>query len=82
MTTEQPETDDRPPESPPATRDTGVLALAHAREVLRIEAAAILTMSDQLTDAFADAVRAVLNVRGRIIVSGMAVIIDQNRKSD
>ncbi len=46
-------------------------ALALAREVLEIEAAAITALVDKLDDGFLQAVRLILNRHGRIIVSGI-----------
>ncbi len=46
-------------------------ALDLARQVLRIEAAAIQTLSERLDGAFLAALALILNCRGRIVVSGM-----------
>jgi arabinose-5-phosphate isomerase len=46
-------------------------ALALAREVLEIEAAAVTALIDKLDDGFPEAVRLILNRHGRIIVSGI-----------
>ena len=42
-----------------------------AREVLATEAAALTRLSDELPDSFGPVVTQLLEVRGRIIVSGM-----------
>ena len=42
-----------------------------ARKVLRTEAEAILALEDRLDDRFSDAVRMLLECRGRVIVTGM-----------
>ncbi len=52
------------------TKLTGV-DLARAREVLETEAAAILALVDRLDHRFEDAVRLILECRGRVIVTGM-----------
>ena len=46
-------------------------ALAAARRVLAIEAAAVSALSDRLGDDFERAVHLILNSRGRVIVSGV-----------
>jgi arabinose-5-phosphate isomerase len=46
-------------------------ALALAREVLNIEAAAVQALSARLDENFLDAIEVVLNCEGRVIVSGM-----------
>jgi arabinose-5-phosphate isomerase len=46
-----------------------VLALAH--ETLEIEADAVRQLRKRLTSSFVQAVRAILNVRGRVVVMGM-----------
>ncbi|HEY5616941.1 MAG TPA: hypothetical protein VIK60_03310, partial [Vicinamibacterales bacterium] len=45
--------------------------LALAKKVLRTEAAAILALVDRLDDRFDQAVRMLLDCRGRVIVTGM-----------
>ena len=52
------------------TRLTGV-DIALARKVLQTEAAAILALVDRLDDRFEQAVRLLLECRGRVIVTGM-----------
>ena len=58
-------------------KDTVALNLAKlatlklAKEVLRIEAAAVLRLSDQLGDDFCDAANLILHCQGRVVVSGM-----------
>ncbi len=52
------------------TKLTGV-DLARAREVLETEAAAILALVDRLDHRFEEAVRLILECRGRVIVTGM-----------
>ena len=52
------------------TKLTGV-DLARAREVLETEAAAILALVDRLDHRFEEAVRLILDCRGRVIVTGM-----------
>lgn len=42
-----------------------------ARQVLRIEADAVLALADRIDGAFLQALRLILNCRGRVIVSGM-----------
>ena len=54
-------------DSPVSSRDP----LSSAREVLRIEANALMEMAEQLDDAFVRAVQMLLDAKGRIIVSGM-----------
>jgi arabinose-5-phosphate isomerase len=49
--------------------DSELLALA--RDVLRIEADAVLGLIDQLDDGFARAVRLMLECRGRVVISGI-----------
>ena len=46
-------------------------AIATGRRVMAIEAHALGLFADQLGDAFADAVEAMLSAKGRVIVSGM-----------
>jgi len=46
-------------------------ALDLARQVLRIEAAAVLALSERLDGAFLDALALILNCRGRVVVSGI-----------
>ena len=46
-------------------------ALDLARQVLRIEADAVLALADRIDGAFLQALRLILNCRGRVIVSGM-----------
>ncbi|MBE2257720.1 MAG: KpsF/GutQ family sugar-phosphate isomerase [Candidatus Accumulibacter sp.] len=46
-------------------------ALELAREVLRIEAEAVLALADRLDGAFVQALALILNCHGRVIVSGM-----------
>lgn len=45
--------------------------LAMAREALAIEAQAVLSMSDRLDSRFSDAVKAILNCTGRVILVGV-----------
>lgn len=45
--------------------------LATGRRVIRREAEALALLGDSLDESFASAVRAILNARGRVIVSGM-----------
>ncbi len=52
------------------TRVTGI-DIALARKVLQTEAAAILALVDRLDERFEDAVRILLDCRGRVIVTGM-----------
>src|SRR5688572_6841579 len=52
------------------TRVTGI-DLAVAREVLKTEAAAILALMDRLDGRFEQAIRILLDCRGRVIVTGM-----------
>ena len=52
------------------TRLTGI-DIALARKVLQTEAAAILALVDRLDERFEDAVRILLDCRGRVIVTGM-----------
>ena len=52
------------------TRLTGI-DLSLARKVLQIEAAAILALVDLLDERFEDAVRVLLDCRGRVVVTGM-----------
>ncbi len=52
-----------------ATDDQRILALAH--ETLEIEAQAVRQLRDRLTVNFVHAVRAILKVRGRVVVMGM-----------
>ncbi len=42
-----------------------------AEEVLHLEAQAILTLVNQLTDDFAEVVRSILDLKGRVIVTGI-----------
>src|SRR4051812_14800738 len=49
----------------------GARALKLARETLDIEAAALLGLKSRLSDHFAQAVRLMLDVRGRVVVMGM-----------
>ena len=49
--------------------DTDVLAVA--REVLQVEASAILRLRDQLSEAFERAVQAILRCEGRVVISGV-----------
>ncbi|MCS7066591.1 MAG: KpsF/GutQ family sugar-phosphate isomerase [Fimbriimonadales bacterium] len=49
--------------------DTDVLAVA--REVLQIEASAILNLRDRLDRAFEQAVQAILHCEGRLVISGV-----------
>ncbi|MEN3002666.1 MAG: KpsF/GutQ family sugar-phosphate isomerase [Armatimonadota bacterium] len=49
--------------------DTDVLAVA--REVLHIEASAILNLRDRLDRAFEQAVQAILHCEGRLVISGV-----------
>ena len=46
-------------------------ALDLARQVLRIEAEAVLALSERLDGAFLEALALILNCRGRVVVSGM-----------
>ncbi|MBD3401875.1 KpsF/GutQ family sugar-phosphate isomerase [candidate division GN15 bacterium] len=46
-------------------------AREHAREVIRLEAAAVAGLADRLDASFDSAVEAILNCTGRVIVSGM-----------
>ena len=50
---------------------TAAADLALARKVLQTEAAAILSLVDRLDDRFEQAVRLLLDCRGRVIVTGM-----------
>ena len=52
------------------SRITGI-DIALARKVLQTEAAAILALVDRLDDRFEEAVRILLDCRGRVIVTGM-----------
>lgn len=45
--------------------------LSRAREVLRIESASVAALGDRLGQEFVDAVDLILEVRGRLVVSGM-----------
>ena len=45
--------------------------LTLARQVLRIEADAVLALADRIDEAFLEALSLILNCRGRVIVSGM-----------
>lgn len=59
-------------ESPLAvTPCAGEALLELGREVLRVEAEAVLGLVDRLGTGFVDAVRLVLECRGRVVVSGM-----------
>jgi arabinose-5-phosphate isomerase len=62
-----------PPADVERTRDarSADADLAIARNVLEIEAAAILGLKDSLDGSFTATVRAILAARGRVIVSGM-----------
>ncbi|MEW9897432.1 KpsF/GutQ family sugar-phosphate isomerase [Chitinivorax sp. PXF-14] len=53
------------------TNSSSAAVLALAREVLQIEASAILGCADKLDDGFARAVDIVLACKGRVVVSGM-----------
>ncbi len=55
--------------APDALDDQRILALAH--ETLDIEADAVRQLRDRLSSSFVDAVRAILAVRGRVVVMGM-----------
>jgi arabinose-5-phosphate isomerase len=46
-------------------------ALDLARQVLRIEAEAVLVLADRIDGDFLQALRLILNCQGRVIVSGM-----------
>lgn len=46
-------------------------ALSLGREVLRIEADAVMALSNRLDDSFSTALNVILNCSGRVIVSGM-----------
>ena len=54
---------------PAALDDQRILALAH--ETLEIEADAVRQLRDRLSPSFVQAVRAILAVRGRVVVMGM-----------
>ncbi len=54
---------------PVALDDQRILALAH--ETLEIEADAVRQLRDRLSPSFVQAVRAILAVRGRVVVMGM-----------
>ena len=56
---------------PLASRVTSDDMIELGREVLRIEADAVLTLVDRLGPAFVDAVRLILECRGRVVVSGI-----------
>ena len=56
---------------PLASRVTSDEMIELGREVLRIEADAVLTLVDRLGPAFVDAVRLILECRGRVVVSGI-----------
>src|SRR3954467_3408734 len=58
------------PDAAPASFD-GARALKLARETLDIEAVALQGLKSRLNDDFAQAVRVMLNVRGRVVVMGM-----------
>ena len=45
--------------------------LAHAREVLEIEAEAVRALADRLDESFGRAISLILNVEGRIVVTGV-----------
>ncbi|MEO0911517.1 MAG: KpsF/GutQ family sugar-phosphate isomerase [Pseudomonadota bacterium] len=45
--------------------------IAHGREVMRVEADALTRFVDAIDESFADATRAILSAKGRVIVSGM-----------
>lgn len=53
----------------PATRTRAIIAAGE--RVLRTEADAVRKLSESLGQGFADAVEAILGIRGRVIVSGM-----------
>ena len=53
------------------TKLTAAVDLALARKVLQTEAAAILALVDRLDERFEQAVRLILDCRGRVIVTGM-----------
>jgi len=54
-----------------ASQGTAASTLATGRRVLKIEADALAGFSETLAGPFADAVEAILKVKGRVIVSGM-----------
>ena len=43
----------------------------YARDIIRQEAEAVLAMADRLDDSFNEAVEAILDCKGRVIVAGM-----------
>ncbi len=55
----------------PAIRTETETLLARARETFDIEAAAVLGLKQRLGPSFAEAVRRILGVRGRVVVMGM-----------
>jgi arabinose-5-phosphate isomerase len=59
------------PSAPGTTLPAASGALALAREVLEIEAAAVSALIERLDGGFLDAVNLVLNCRGRVTVSGI-----------
>lgn len=56
---------------PPAALESEADALAFARDVLRIEAAAVERVRSRLDGAIAEAARLILGARGSVIVTGM-----------
>jgi arabinose-5-phosphate isomerase len=56
---------------PQLTSEQQAHLLNLARQTLAIEAEAVLTMQQRLSDAFIHSVQAVLSVRGRVVVMGM-----------
>ena len=52
-------------------KSTGAEAIAIARDVLEIEAKAITDLIDRLDERFSDAMRLILECRGRVVVSGI-----------
>jgi arabinose-5-phosphate isomerase len=60
------------PDQPTALPDLDTArAVRLAQETFDIEAAAVLGLKSRVTDGFADAVRLMLQVRGRVVVMGM-----------
>jgi DNA-binding MurR/RpiR family transcriptional regulator len=58
--------------APDATRtSTGADLIARAREVVRIEAAAVAALEGRLDDTFVRAVETLAACRGKVIVSGV-----------
>ena|SRR5687768_9937681 len=57
--------------SPSDHKKATASALDLAREVLRIEAAAVLALAERLDDRFLAAVDLIMQCRGRVVVSGM-----------